>query len=170
MMDTLTALKTRRSVRRFTGEEVPEEHLREIVDCARMAATARNEQPWEFVNVRTPALREEIARLADYGKFIVEAPACLAVFCKETKYYLEDGAAATENALLAAHALGLGSCWVAGDKKEYAEAVRQLLGLPAGYKLISLIAIGYPAESKAAGPLKRKLIDVLLWEKFSRIK
>lgn len=167
-MDALTTLKTRRSVRRFTGKAVPEEHLREIVDCARLAATARNEQPWEFVVVRTPALREEIARLADYGKFIAEAPVCLAVFCKETKYYLEDGAAATENALLAAHALGLGSCWVAGDKKEYAEAVRELLGLPPGFKLISLVAIGYPAEEKVAGPPKRKLEEVLHWEKFSR--
>ena len=116
-MNALTALKTRRSIRKFTGEEVPEGHLREIVDCARLAATARNEQPWEFVVVRTPALRAEIARLADHGKFIGEAPACLTVFCKETKYYLEDGSAATENALLAAHALGLGTCLVAGDKK-----------------------------------------------------
>ncbi|HHU82848.1 MAG TPA: nitroreductase family protein [Firmicutes bacterium] len=167
-MDTLTALKTRRSVRKFTREEVPEGHLREIVDCARLAATARNEQPWEFVVVRTPALRGEIARLADYGRFIAEAPACLAVFCKETKYYLEDGAAATENSLLAAQALGLGTCWVAGDKKEYAEAVRQLLGVPMGYKLISLVAIGYPAEGKVAGPPKRRLEEVLHWEKFSR--
>ena len=90
MMDALTALKTRRSVRQFAGKEVPEEHLREIVDCARLAATARNEQPWEFVVVRTPALRQEIARLADYGRFIADAPA-LAVFCKETKYYLKTG-------------------------------------------------------------------------------
>ena len=64
--------------------------------------------------------------------------------------------------------MGLGTCWVAGDKKEYAEAVRELLGLPAGYKLISLVAIGYPAEGKVAVPPKRKLEEVLHWEKYSR--
>jgi|SRR5690554_6696868 len=165
-MDLLNVLKTRRSIRKFAGREIPEADLREIVDCARQAATARNEQPWEFVIVRTPALRQEIGRLADHGRFITEAPACLAVFCRETKYYLEDGAAATENALLAAHALGLGSCWVAGDKKEYAEAIRQLLGVPDGHKLVSLIAIGYPTESKVAGPSKRKIEEVLHWEEF----
>ena len=84
---------------------------------------------------------------------------------KNTKYYLEDGAAATENILLAATELGLGSCWVAGDKKSYADKVLSFLGVPGGYKLISLIAIGYP-EGNLPNPAKRPLSEVLHWERF----
>ncbi len=110
-------------------------------------------------------MRRQIATLADYGKFIATCPACVAVFCRDTKYYLEDGCAATENILLAATALGIQSCWVAGDKKPYGEAIRQLLGVPAGHKLISLLALGYAASPSGPTP-KRDLNKVLHWEKF----
>ena len=89
----------------------------------------------------------------------------IAIFCREGRYYLEDGCAATENILLAAHALGLGTCWVAGDKKPYCETVGKLLNIPAGYKLVSMVSLGYAEyEGKAQG--KRKLEEVLHWEKF----
>ena len=100
-----------------------------------------NLQPWQFVVVTDKSMRAKIAHLTDYGKFIAGAPACIAVFCQDTKYYLEDGSAAVENILLAATALGLGSCWVAGDKKPYAEEVANLLGVPRKYKLIALISL-----------------------------
>jgi nitroreductase len=70
----------------------------------------------------------------------------MAVFCRETKYYLEDGCAATCSILLAAWAHGLGSCWIAGDKKAYAGKIRELLGVAENHKLVSLISIGYSAE------------------------
>ena len=100
--------------------------------------------------------------LTDYGRFISEAPACIAVFCRDTKYYLEDGSAAATYILLAATALGLGSCWVAGDKKAYAEQVREFLGVPDGYKLVALIPVGYPAEEQRKN--KRSLAEVVHWE------
>jgi hypothetical protein len=80
------------------------------------------------------------------GRFIESAPVCIAVFCRETKYLLKDGSAATQNILNAARAHSLGSCWVAGDKKAYAARVRSTLGVPADYRLVSLVAIGRPAE------------------------
>ncbi|MEK7408612.1 MAG: nitroreductase family protein, partial [Acidobacteriota bacterium] len=87
-----------------------------------------------------------------------------AALCKDTKYYLEDGSAATENILLAAHARGLGACWVAGDKKPYAPRILALVGAPAGYKLISLVPVGHPAEQPAKD--KRPLSEMLHWERF----
>jgi nitroreductase len=72
--------------------------------------------------------------------------------------------AATENILLAARAHGLGSCWVAGDKKPYAAEICPLAGAPQGYRLVSLIPIGYLAESPEKS--KRPLSDVLHWEKY----
>jgi nitroreductase len=122
-------------------------------------------EPWEFVVITDAASRRQIADLTDYGRFIAQAPACVAVFCRDVRYYLEDGCAAVENLLIAACALGLGACWVAGDKKPYARAVGELLRAPQDMKLIALVALGY-----ARGPLparqKRPLQEVIHWERF----
>ena len=163
-MDAIEVLKTRRSVRAYKGEPVPRKVIEDIVDCGRLAATAVNIQPWEFVVVTDARMLRRIATATDYGKFIADAPMCVLVLCRDTKYYLEDGSAATENILLAARAHGLGSCWVAGDKKPYAAEICHLVGAPQGYKLVSLIPMGYSAESPEKS--KRPLSDVLHWEKY----
>ena len=163
-MDALEMLKTRRSVRAYTREPVPEDILEDLIDCGRLAASAVNIQPWDFVVVTEPGTLRRIAEATDHGRFISEAAACVVVLCEDTKYYLEDGSAATENILLAARAHGLGSCWVAGDKKDYAAEICRLLGAPQGHRLVSLIPIGYPAESPEKP--KRSLSDVLHWETF----
>jgi nitroreductase len=163
-MNAIEVLKTRRAVRVFRREPVPRNFIEDIVDCGRLAATAINIQPWEFVVVTHPDVLSTIAKTTDYGKFIADAPVCVVVLCRETKYYLEDGSAATENILLAARAHGLGSCWVAGDKKPYAADICRLVGAPPGYRLVSLVPIGYPAETPEKA--KRPLSDVLHWEKY----
>jgi nitroreductase len=164
-MDAIEVLKTRRSVRDFRGDPVPREVIEDIVDCGRLAPTAINVQPWEFVVVTDADMRQRIADATDHGPHIAPAPVCVAVFCRDTKYYLEDGCAASENIMLAARAHGLGACWIAGDKKPYAEAVRVLLGAPEGYRLVSLIPIGYPGSNPS--PSKRPLHEVLHWERFA---
>jgi len=163
-MDALEALRTRRSVRRYRDEPVAEEIIEDIVDCARLAATGLNEQPWEFVVVTDAAARAHLASLTDHGRFIADAPVCIVVLCRDGKYYLEDGSAATQNLLVAARAHGLGSCWVAGDKKPYADTVRQAVGAPEGHRLVSLVPVGYTdAPSQAT---KRALSEVIHWERF----
>ena len=163
-MDALVALKTRRSVRSYTSEPIAKDVLEDIVDCARQAATAINIQPWEFVVVTDKAKLKEIAAATDHGTFIADAAACVVVLSKDTKYYLEDCSAATQNVLVAARAHGLGSCWVAGDKKSYADAVPKMLSCPAELKLVSLIPLGHSGDSPDKA--KRPLSDVLHWETF----
>ena len=163
-MDAIEVLKTRRSVRAYRSEPVPKKTLEDIIDCGRLAATAINIQPWVFVVATEPAMLRKIADITDYGKFIAQAGACVVVLCKDTKYYLEDGSAATENILLAARAHGLGSCWVAGDKKPYAVDICRLVGAPSGCRLVSLIPVGYPAETPE--PPKRPRSEVLHWERY----
>ncbi len=163
-MDAIQALKGRRCVRVFRQDPVPKSLIEELIDCARLAPTAINIQPWEFVVVTSPNTLRKIAETTDHGRFIADAPACVVVLCRDTKYFLEDGSAATENILLAAHALGLGACWVAGDKKPYAGEIGRLIGAPDGYRLISLIPVGYPAEQPDKS--KRPLADVLHWERY----
>lgn len=165
-MEAMHALTTRRSVRRYKPEPVPQDRLLAIANAGRLAPSARNEQPCEFVIVTEPAGRRRIAEIADYGKFIADAAACIVVLARPTGYYLEDGSAATTNMLNAATALGLGSCWVAGDKKAYAPKIIAEVGAPADYRLVSLIAIGVPAETPQ--PDKRPLEDIVHWERFER--
>lgn len=166
-MDTLEAIKVRRSVREYKVKPITKEVLEKIVDAARFAPTARGVEPWEFVVITESNTLKKIGEIAENGRFVSNARACIAVFCSDTKYYLEDGCAATENMLLAATALGIASCWVAGDKKPYCSQISNLLNTPQTLKLISLVSLGYPESEKVfkvAG--KRSLKDVLHWEKF----
>ena len=163
-MDALECLKTRRCVRSYKPGSIDREVIEDIVDCARLAATAINIQPWKFVAVTDADMRRKIAETTEHGKFIADASCCIAVFCDKVKYFLEDGSAATQNLLLAARAHGLGSCWVAGDKKDYCPQISELLGVPETYTLISLVAIGHPESVPA--PAKKSLDEVLHWERF----
>jgi nitroreductase len=155
-MDGLHMLYTRRSIRRFKDDPIERDILAKIIKAGHLAATARNIQPWQFVVIQDADLRRKIADMSTNGKFIADAPVCVAVFCEETKYYLEDGSAATENILLAARYFKIGSCWVAGDKKPYVDDVRKLCGLAEDHRLISLIALGYAQDANdfSEKPLK----------------
>jgi len=167
-MDAMEAIRARRSTRIYENKPIPKETLEQLVEAARVAPTARNVQPWEFIVITQPETLKKIADLAENGRFLVSAKACIAVFCSDTKYYLEDGCAATENILLAATALGIGSCWVAGDKKPYCSQVNNLLDVPQTFKLVSLVALGYPkSEGSFKITNKRKLDDVIHWDKFT---
>ena len=165
-MDALTAIATRHSTRSFTSKPLSRADLESIVNAGRAAPSARNEQPWEFVVVADAATRRRIAELTEGGgSFIAEAPACIAIFSKPTKYYLEDGCLAAGTMLVAAAALGIQSCWVAGDKKPYADAIKTLLFAPDDYKLVSMIALGY-SDAQPQISTKRPLNEVLHWERF----
>lgn len=166
-MEIIEVIKIRRSIREYKDKPIPKDTLEKLVEAARFAPTARNVQPWEFIVITQPQTLKKIADLAENGRFVASAKACIAVFCSDTKYYLEDGCAATENILLAATALGLGSCWVAGDKKPYCSQINTLLNVPQTFKLVSLIALGYPElEGSFKVVNKRKLTELIHWDKF----
>lgn len=164
-MEAIEALRGRRSVRAYeTGKTISKETLETLVNCGRLAATGRNVQPWAFIVITEPNSLRQVADITEHGKFIADCSACIAVVCEDTKYYIEDGAAATQNIMVAAWSLGIGSCWVAGDKKNYADRLRHILGAPDTHKLLSLIALGYAA--KVPDPTKRPLAEVLHWERY----
>jgi nitroreductase len=142
-----TVIKSRHSVRKFKPDPVDPVIIRDAIECARHAPTAMNVQPWLFGIVQDRKMLEKIAQLTEHGKFIAKAPLCIAVFGeKNATYYLEDCCAATENLIIALQAHGIGSCWVAGDKKPYAEEVQKLLNVPDTYTLVSLVPAGIPAD------------------------
>jgi len=162
-----TLIKSRHSVRKFKPDPLDERVIQDAIECAALAPTARNVQPWLFGVVREKQMQKTIAGLAANGAFIADCAACFFVFCeKKELYYLEDGCAATENLILALQAYGVASCWVAGDKKEYAESVRKLLNVPETYTLVSLVAAGMPAEVTIAP--KKPLKKLVFFEQFKK--
>jgi len=164
-MDFFDVVSQRCSVRQFSSKALAKADIEKVVDAARLAPTARNVQPWEFVVVSEPEKIVRLAGITDHGKFLKDAACAVVVVSTDTKYYLEDGSAATANILLAATALGIGSCWIAGDKKPYAGAILETLGIPQKYKLISIIALGYPVQQNHPKE-KRPLAELLHWGNF----
>ncbi len=164
MKTAIETIRNRRSIRAYKQETVERRLIEEIVDCARLAPTAMNEQPWDFVVLTR---REDLARipaLIGHGEFIVNAAFAVLVLSRATSYAVEDCSAATENLLLAAAAHGIGSCWVAATQQAYAPAVALAFGAPGDRQLIAIVSFGYPAEEPQVK--KRPLGDVLHWDRF----
>ena len=161
-MDALEAIRKRRSVRDYTGEPIPREDLLKIVDAGRLAASGHNHQPWDFVVVTE---REMIDQLKVAAKWMEKAAAIIAVVMDpSSRWWLEDGAAAVENMLIASTALGYGSCWLEGNTVPREEEFKELLGIPTEKKLLTLVPVGVPAK----WPTKEKkdLEEILHWETY----
>jgi nitroreductase len=154
-VDTIEAIRTRRSIRRYTGETVPDDVLTEILKAAMSAPSAGNQQPWHFVVVADRAVREAIARFHPYAQMVPEAPVAIVV-CGDLRLesykgcWVQDCSAATQNMLLAAHAKGLGAVWVGiYPVEERIRGMRGLLGIPDHVVPLSMVSIGHPGEKKA---------------------
>ncbi|MDD3643540.1 MAG: nitroreductase family protein [Candidatus Krumholzibacteria bacterium] len=142
----------RRSIRRFAPGQIPEEALRTLLGAGMSAPSSNDRQPWEFVLVTERAHLDRLAEAHPHGKMLFEAAAAIAV-CGlpgiSPDYWVQDCSAATENILVAAAALGLGSVWLGcHPRQERVAAVREILGIPASIGVLSLVALGRPAEAK----------------------
>ena len=161
-MDALDAIRKRRSVRAYTGAPIPRDDLLQIIDAARLAATGYNRQPWDFVVVLDPAM---IAQLAEVAPWMARAAAIVAVVVDPTaEYWLEDAAAAVENMLVAATALGYGTCWLEGRTKRHEPELKAALGIPEEKHLFTLVPVGVPDGWPTQQ--KRLLDDVIHWERY----
>ena len=161
-MDALEAIRKRRSVRQYTGDPIPREDLEKIVDAGRLAATGSNQQPWDFVVVTD---REMIDQLKVAAGWMDKAGAIVAVVMDpSSRWWVEDGAAAVENMLIASTALGYGSCWLEGYTLPREEEFKKLLGIPEKKRLLTLVPIGVPAEWPTREKKGRE--EVLHWERY----
>jgi nitroreductase len=161
-MEALEAIRKRRSVRDYTGEEIPRQDLITIVDAGRLAATGSNIQPWEFIIITK---RKMIERLKVAAHWMENAGAIIAVVMDpSSRWWIEDGAAAVENMLIASTALGYGSCWLEGYTLPREDEFKRLLGVPEEKRLLTLVPIGVPAK----WPTKeKKTLDAILhWERY----
>jgi nitroreductase len=154
-MELLEAIKTRRSTRNYKKQTIPQNAIETIIDAARNAPSAGNIQPWEFVIIKNPTTKKKLAEAALNQNHVEEAPVVIVVCADEkrssmgygnrgrTLYCLQDTAAATQNILLAAHSLGLGTCWVGAFNEE---EVKEILKAPEGIRPVAMIPLGYPNE------------------------
>jgi nitroreductase len=154
-MEAIEAMLTRRSVRSYTDQPVSEEVVDNLLRAAMAAPSAGNQQPWLFIVVRDGEQLKATAAAEQYGGMIAQAQVAIVVCADMTLvghegFWIQDCAAATQNLLLAAHALGLGAVWVGTyPRQERAEGVGKVLGLPAHMVAFAVVAIGYPAQSPA---------------------
>lgn len=161
-MDALEAIRKRRSVRNYTGEPISREDLETIVDAGRLAASGGNRQPWDFIVITN---REMINELKVAAQWMENAGAIIAVVLDpSSRWWVEDGAAAVENILIASTALGYGSCWLEGYTLLREEEFKVLLGVPVQKRLLTLIPIGVPVEWPSKQ--KKALEQVIHWEEY----
>lgn len=154
-MNVFQCIFKRRSVRRFEKKEVDDKLVGLILYSATHAPSAGNTQEWEFIVVKDKDQKKKLAIAALHQNFIAEAPVVIVVCADlekislrygkrgETLYFAQDTAAAVQNILLSAHALGLGSCWVGSFDENH---VKNILGLPENLRPLAILPIGYPAE------------------------
>jgi nitroreductase len=148
-LEVLEAIKGRRSIRKYKKDPIPEDFIVKILDAGRWAPSASNRQPWSFMILKDREVRRRVAEATTYGKFLADAPLGIAVVVdpQASTHPVEDGAIASQNMLLAAHALGLGACWIGSYNSFYEEKIKTILSIPKNKRLLSIISIGFPAES-----------------------
>lgn len=172
LMDTML---NRRSVRTYTGEPVTREQLEQIVAAGQAGPSGKNRRPWQFVVVADRAKIEALAssRAAGAGKTVSCAEAVICVFGDEAvDTWVEDCSIALTNMHLMADSMGLGGCWVQGRLREAADGrttedfVRDLLGVPAGWKLEALLTVGVPANHAVPHTLDEVEPEKVHWDAF----
>jgi nitroreductase len=142
----------RRSIRSYTSEEVRDGDLTRLLEAGMAAPSGSNKRPWHFIIVKDRTTLGKLADAHPFGKMLAGAGAAIAV-CGEPEtspgFWIQDCAAATENILIAAATLGLGTVWLGcHPREERVAAIRGILDIPDSIDVLSLIAIGHPAEEK----------------------
>jgi len=169
----MNVIKKRRSVRRYSSQEIREEVIKEILEAARLAPSAKNLQEWKFIVVRDRATKERLAEAAKWQEFIAEAPVVIAGVATYPEYVMTNGipachidlAIAMEHIALMAAEKGIGTCWIGAF---YQDKVKKILGVPDNCLVIALMPLGYPVNALEEEEKDRKSMDeILCWERYS---
>ncbi len=184
-MDLFDAIRTRRSVRRFSDRPVEDEKLEAILEAARQAPSWANFQCWRFIVVRDPLTKEKISELSYVESFfsplgykfnpakkgLAEAPVIIVACADPSRsgniwsqpYYMTDMGIAAQNLMLSARALGLGTVFVGVFEED---KVMALLGIPSNIRVVGLFPVGYPLEEKTSAPSRKPLSEIVFQEKW----
>ncbi|MFQ6095813.1 MAG: nitroreductase family protein [Candidatus Bathyarchaeia archaeon] len=165
-MDFYEVIRTRRSIRSYRPDPVPEEVLNRVLDAARIAPSGSNRQPWKFIIVKDETVKRRLIPACGNQSFIAEAPVVI-VACGHNINYnrggymgdmsvLVDVSIAFTHLILAARAEGLGTCWIGAFNNE---EVKKILGIPNDVNVVGITPLGYPKDEKFREPGSRKSLD-----------
>lgn len=151
-MDALEAIHTRRSIRKYTEKPISSEVIKEILSAAMSAPSAVNAQTWTFIVIDDRKILDEVPNFSPYAGMCRGAPLAILV-CGDTTqekaagFWVQDCSAATQNLLLATHALGLGAVWTGiYPMPDRISGFRKAFELPEHIIPLGLVVIGYPAQ------------------------
>lgn len=176
-------VRSRRSIRRFLPRPVEREKITACLEAARLAPSSHNSQPWRFVVVDEPGLKEKLCREAFSGiykmsQFAAQAPAIIAVMAvkevvahrlgrriQRVSFHLIDIGIAGEHLVLQAEELGLATCWMGWFNSRRA---RRVLKPPRKFKIVALLPIGYAASRPPRETVRKPLAEIAWWNRFGR--
>lgn len=155
-MDGLETVLGRRSIRKYTGEQIPDSVIENLLRAGMYAPSAHNSQPWEFLVMRDSDKKKAASALGIYWGMLKDAPLGILVMANlngykgsDSSFFVQDCSAATENILLAARAQGLGGVWLGlYPKQDLMKGIMEVYCIPEHIIPFSLISLGYPAEEK----------------------
>jgi nitroreductase len=171
LMDVFRTIETRRSIRDYKKTPIEKEKLKKVLEAARLAPSAVNYQPWRFIVVTDPKIREALRSAYNKNWFVSAPVIIIACVFPEKAYVRRDGeeywkvdvAIAMQNLILAAWGEGLGTCWIAAfDEKES----KRILGVPENVRVVAMTPLGYPAEEKGPVADRLPLEEIVRYEKW----
>jgi nitroreductase len=164
-MDVFEAIRTRRSIRKYRPEPIPDEKLEMIFEAARIAPSAANRQPWRFIVVQDAERKKALAEAANKQTFLSDAAAIVAATSDpevSARWHEKDTMIALEHMALAATALGYGTCWIGAFDED---AVKRLLKISTKIRVVALLPIGIPNETPAPRP-RKELSEIFFKEEW----
>ena len=151
-MGVFDTIKDRRSIRTYKGERIPTDKLEKLLEAARLAPSAGNEQHWKFIIVENEKIKNQLVTASNNQAFIGTASHVIVGIGDPTKkWHQVDLAIALEHIVLEAVEIGLGTCWIGAFNED---EVNKILKIPQDKKIVALLTVGIPAESPAAKPRK----------------
>ena len=172
-MDFYQVIETRRSVRSYKPDPIPEDVLKKVLNAARIAPSGSNRQPWKFIIIKDEERKKKMVELCEGQSFVAEAPV-LIVACGRNIHYnrggwmgdysvIVDVAIAVDHLTLAARAEGLGTCWIGSFDNE---GIKKFLNIPEDVNVVALTPLGYPESPDAFKPVsnRKKLEEIICYE------
>ncbi len=173
-MDFFEVVRTRRSIRSYKPDPIPDEVLNRVLEAVRIAPSGSNRQPWKFIIIKDEVIKEKLVPACDNQEFIAEPPVVV-VACGYNIHWnrgeymgdmsmLIDVSIAFTHLILSARAEGLGTCWIGAYNND---EIKKVLGIPEDVNVVALTPLGYPKDEGFTEPGDRKpMTDIVSTDRF----
>ena len=168
-MDVFEAVRTRLTVREFKPDPVPDDVVQKMLRAVQWAPSSRNRQPWHLVVVRDKDMLRKIGSIASSGRFVADAPMAIAVAMENADRPDLDTGRAVQQMELVAWEEGLGTCFVGLRLAEQNRQIKELLGIPEGFDLVTVLPFGYrlvEGQGRQGMKNRKSMDDIVHWEQY----